>query len=147
MPRLSRQKSSYCGEGDSCAHVATAAQAIHMTESADPSGAILTITPDDFLSLLQALKGEREMTADRPPAVDVTVEDDLTVLIHTDATPDTTDAGGTPSSSACARVSSTISWPNRDTQSDDTTHHPWARSPPRDRRAPVRSFLHTKPAN
>ncbi|PWI09324.1 DUF397 domain-containing protein [Streptomyces sp. NWU339] len=90
MPRLSWQKSSYCGEGDSCVHVATTAQAIHITESADPSGAILTTTPGNFLSLLQVLKGEREMTVDRPPAIDVTVEDDLTVRIHAGAPPGAT---------------------------------------------------------
>lgn len=87
------QKSSYCGEGESCIHVAATTApraAIHMTESADPSGAILTATPDDFLRLLQVLKGEREVTAHRPTAIDVTVDDDLTVLIHAGATPGTT---------------------------------------------------------
>ncbi|MBL3668762.1 DUF397 domain-containing protein [Streptomyces sp. M2CJ-2] len=87
------QKSSYCGEGESCIHVAATTApraAIHITESADPSGAILTTTPDDFLNLLQTLKEEREVAANRPTAIDVTVGDDLTVRIHADATPGTT---------------------------------------------------------
>ncbi|WP_406726693.1 DUF397 domain-containing protein [Streptomyces sp. GD-15H] len=93
MPQLSWQKSSYCGEGDSCVHVAATSApraAIHITESADPTGAILTTTPDDFLRLLQVLKEEREVTGNRPTALDVTVEDDRTVRIHADATPGTT---------------------------------------------------------
>ncbi|MFD5657280.1 DUF397 domain-containing protein [Streptomyces hirsutus] len=62
------QKSSYCGEGESCVHVAATARAIHITESADPSGAILTATPDDFLTLVQTLKGERQMAEAGGPA-------------------------------------------------------------------------------
>lgn len=92
MPQLSWQKSSYCGEGDSCVHVAatTAPRAvIHITESADPGGAILTTTPDDFLNLLQTLKKGREMTDNRPTAIDVSVEDDRTVRIRTAAPPGT----------------------------------------------------------
>ncbi|MGY3202632.1 DUF397 domain-containing protein [Streptomyces sp. TE5632] len=89
MPLLKWQKSSLCGTGDSCVHVAATPGSIHITESADPSGAILTITPDDFLSLLQTLKGERELAANRPIAIDVTVDDDLTVRIHAGATPGT----------------------------------------------------------
>ncbi|MGW5213775.1 DUF397 domain-containing protein [Streptomyces sp. NPDC004051] len=87
------QKSSYCGEGESCIHVAATTApraAIHITESADPGGAILTTTPDDFLILLQELKEERAVAADRSTAVDVTVDDDLTVRIHAGATPGTT---------------------------------------------------------
>ncbi|MEU7281790.1 DUF397 domain-containing protein [Streptomyces sp. NPDC045431] len=51
------QKSSYCGEGDACIHVASTAQgAIALRESADPSGSILTTTGGDFRMLLQALR-------------------------------------------------------------------------------------------
>ncbi|KUN94551.1 DUF397 domain-containing protein [Streptomyces caeruleatus] len=50
------QKSSFCGEGDSCVHVATTTETIHLTESSDPTGAILTATPATFEALLTALK-------------------------------------------------------------------------------------------
>ncbi|WP_215457920.1 DUF397 domain-containing protein, partial [Streptomyces sp. ATCC 21386] len=43
MPqRLSWQKSSYCGAGDSCIHIAISSPTIHLTESADPTQATLT---------------------------------------------------------------------------------------------------------
>jgi hypothetical protein len=58
MPELTWQKSSYCGEGDSCIHVAATPDSIHLTESADPTGAILTTTPADFGTLIAALKKE-----------------------------------------------------------------------------------------
>ncbi|MEU0272589.1 DUF397 domain-containing protein [Streptomyces sp. NPDC006307] len=51
------QKSSYCGEGDACIHVASTAQgAVALRESADPSGSILTTTAGDFRELLRALR-------------------------------------------------------------------------------------------
>ncbi|MFF0110221.1 DUF397 domain-containing protein [Streptomyces hirsutus] len=84
------QKSSYCGEGESCVHVAATARTIHITESADPSGAILTATPDDFLTLVQALKGERQMAEGRRTGIEVTVGGDDTVRIRATAAPDTT---------------------------------------------------------
>jgi hypothetical protein len=61
MPTPAWQKSSYCPEGNSCVHVAgeRASGAIRLTESGDPSGAILTAAPAAFRSLLGALKGER----------------------------------------------------------------------------------------
>ncbi|MGW1899873.1 DUF397 domain-containing protein [Streptomyces hirsutus] len=68
MRTTHRQKSSYCDEGESCVHVAATARAIRITESADPSGAIPTATPDDFLTLVQALKGERQMVEAGGPA-------------------------------------------------------------------------------
>ncbi|KUL24503.1 DUF397 domain-containing protein [Streptomyces regalis] len=52
------QKSSFCGEGDSCVHVATATETIHLAESSDPTGAILTATPAAFEALLSTLKKE-----------------------------------------------------------------------------------------
>ncbi|MFD9465106.1 DUF397 domain-containing protein [Streptomyces sp. NPDC060027] len=62
MPTLTWQKSSYCPEGNSCVHVAgeRASGAIHLTESGDPSGAILTAAPAAFRSLLRTLKQGRE---------------------------------------------------------------------------------------
>jgi hypothetical protein len=61
MPTPAWQKSSYCPEGNSCVHVAgeRASGAIRLTESGDPSGAILTAAPAAFRSLLSALKEER----------------------------------------------------------------------------------------
>ncbi|MFE9839865.1 DUF397 domain-containing protein [Streptomyces sp. NPDC005551] len=58
MPALTWQKSSYCPEGNSCVHVArdTAAGTIRLTESGDPTGAILTAAPDAFRTFLRALK-------------------------------------------------------------------------------------------
>ncbi|MER5753192.1 DUF397 domain-containing protein [Streptomyces sp. NPDC002088] len=53
------QKSSYCSEGNSCLHVAAAAptpEAIHITETSDPTAAILTSTPAAFGALLHVLK-------------------------------------------------------------------------------------------
>ncbi|MDQ0991707.1 DUF397 domain-containing protein [Streptomyces sp. V3I7] len=49
------QKASVCGEGDSCVHVASTGTAIHLTESADPTEAILTATPASFRALLSVL--------------------------------------------------------------------------------------------
>ncbi|MHC0429535.1 DUF397 domain-containing protein [Streptomyces sp. O3] len=53
------QQSSYCSEGDSCVRVATGTAptpTIHLTESADPTRAILTTTPAAFTALLHTLK-------------------------------------------------------------------------------------------
>ncbi|MFD7409048.1 DUF397 domain-containing protein [Streptomyces sp. NPDC059866] len=50
------QKSSYCSEGASCVHVATTTETIHLTESSDPTGAILEATPAAFEALLTTLK-------------------------------------------------------------------------------------------
>ncbi|MCK8438366.1 DUF397 domain-containing protein [Streptomyces sp. D2-8] len=52
------QKSSYCGEGESCIHVGAAGETIRLTESSDPTGAILTATPASLGALLAALKNE-----------------------------------------------------------------------------------------
>ncbi|WRZ92316.1 DUF397 domain-containing protein [Streptomyces sp. NBC_01007] len=52
------QKSSHCQEGDACLHVAavTTAETVHLTESGDPTRAILSTTPAAFGALLRALK-------------------------------------------------------------------------------------------
>jgi hypothetical protein len=54
------QKSSYCSEGASCVHVAAAAEAIHLTESSDPTKAILKTTPTALSALLHTLKHKEE---------------------------------------------------------------------------------------
>ncbi|GAB2459893.1 DUF397 domain-containing protein [Streptomyces incanus] len=90
-PVINWQKSSLCGTGDSCVHVATTARSIHITESADPSGAILTTAPDTFLTLIQAIKAGGQVTGGRPTDIEVLVAgDDDTVRIRATATPDTT---------------------------------------------------------
>ncbi|MEU6991739.1 DUF397 domain-containing protein [Streptomyces sp. NPDC046465] len=51
------QKSSYCSEGSSCVHVAaTATRTVELTESSDPSGAILTAAPAAFAALIRDAK-------------------------------------------------------------------------------------------
>ncbi|QFQ98445.1 DUF397 domain-containing protein [Streptomyces phaeolivaceus] len=59
-PRISWQKSSYCGAGDSCIHIATGSPTIHLIESADPTQAILTTTPSSFRALLHVLKLDKD---------------------------------------------------------------------------------------
>jgi hypothetical protein len=58
MPTSAWQKSSYCGEGEACVHVATTTETTHLTESSDPTGAILTATPTALGALLAVLKKE-----------------------------------------------------------------------------------------
>ncbi|AVH57931.1 MULTISPECIES: DUF397 domain-containing protein [Streptomyces] len=59
MPTLTWQKSSYCPEGNSCVHIAAStARTIHLTESSDPTGAVLTATPAAFRTLLHTLQKE-----------------------------------------------------------------------------------------
>ncbi|MEU9284255.1 DUF397 domain-containing protein [Streptomyces sp. NPDC048275] len=53
------QKSSFCGSGDSCVHIAATATGttqIHLTESSDPRRAILGATPRAFGALIHVLK-------------------------------------------------------------------------------------------
>ncbi|WAL95946.1 DUF397 domain-containing protein [Streptomyces sp. Je 1-369] len=55
MPKLTWQKSSYCQEGNSCVHIATSPTGtIHLTESSDPTRAILSTTPTAFAALLRS---------------------------------------------------------------------------------------------
>jgi hypothetical protein len=56
VPGLAWQKSSYCPEGNSCIHIAATPNTIHLTESADPTGTVLTTTPAAFGTLIAALK-------------------------------------------------------------------------------------------
>ncbi|NUK61772.1 DUF397 domain-containing protein [Streptomyces lunaelactis] len=54
------QKSSYCGEGESCVHVTAGSDGtVRLTESGDPGGAILHTTPATWSVLLRALKENR----------------------------------------------------------------------------------------
>ncbi|WP_200258266.1 DUF397 domain-containing protein [Streptomyces sp. HSG2] len=58
------QKSSYCAQGDSCLHVAASPDHhVRLTESSDPSGAILTLTPAAFENLIAALKSHTTPTS------------------------------------------------------------------------------------
>ncbi|WP_406452765.1 DUF397 domain-containing protein [Streptomyces sp. NBC_00876] len=51
------QKSSYCAQGEACVHVGTDRPgSIALTESGDPSGAILRTTPAALGALLRTLK-------------------------------------------------------------------------------------------
>ncbi|GHH82183.1 DUF397 domain-containing protein [Streptomyces capitiformicae] len=50
------QKSSYCGQGESCVHISAAPETIHITESADPTQAVLDASPSAFGALLRALR-------------------------------------------------------------------------------------------
>ncbi|WP_133912109.1 DUF397 domain-containing protein [Streptomyces sp. NBC_00582] len=56
MSSYAWQKSSYCGQGESCVHISADPhpRTIHLTESADPSHAVLTTTPAAFAALLLA---------------------------------------------------------------------------------------------
>lgn len=59
MPIATWQKSSYCGEGESCIHVTSESGALRLTESGDPTESILGTTPPAFGALLSALKAEK----------------------------------------------------------------------------------------
>ncbi|MGW0963992.1 DUF397 domain-containing protein [Streptomyces gelaticus] len=51
------QKSSHCAQGDSCVHVATdTSGGVGLTESSDPTGAILRTTPTAWAALVRTLK-------------------------------------------------------------------------------------------
>ncbi|MEU5704829.1 DUF397 domain-containing protein [Streptomyces aurantiacus] len=56
MTPIAWQKSSYCSEGDSCIHTASTVEAIHLTESSDPTHSILGTTPHAFAALIHVLK-------------------------------------------------------------------------------------------
>ncbi|MFD7620974.1 DUF397 domain-containing protein [Streptomyces sp. NPDC059802] len=54
------QKSSYCAQGEACIHVTTArAGAVSLTESGDPTGAILRTTPAAWSALVRTIKESR----------------------------------------------------------------------------------------
>ncbi|GAA2260657.1 hypothetical protein GCM10010415_23820 [Streptomyces atrovirens] len=90
MSGLNWQKSSLCGSGDSCVHVAATPAGIHITESADPGGAILTTTTDAFRALLRSLKEEPHRDPQAPALEVTTAGDDRTILLHAPGTPTVT---------------------------------------------------------
>ncbi|MFD4943976.1 DUF397 domain-containing protein [Streptomyces sp. NPDC058239] len=54
------QKSSHCAQGDSCIHIAGGAGGgVKLTESSDPTGAILRTTPGAWAALVRTLKENR----------------------------------------------------------------------------------------
>ncbi|MFE3515305.1 DUF397 domain-containing protein [Streptomyces sp. NPDC059166] len=50
------QKSSYCAQGEACVHVASDHDAIALTESGDPGGAMLRTSPAAFAALIRTVK-------------------------------------------------------------------------------------------
>ncbi|MER6010055.1 DUF397 domain-containing protein [Streptomyces bluensis] len=59
MPTHTWQKSSYCGQGESCVHISATPTSVHLTESADPTQAVISATPAAFGALLRTLKLSR----------------------------------------------------------------------------------------
>ncbi|MFJ7491072.1 DUF397 domain-containing protein [Streptomyces sp. NPDC097727] len=59
MHQHSWQRSSYCGQGESCLHVAARDSTVELTESSDLTGAILHTTPAAWDALVRALKETR----------------------------------------------------------------------------------------
>ncbi|MFI8947959.1 DUF397 domain-containing protein [Streptomyces sp. NPDC053750] len=88
MPTVTWQKSSYCGEGEACLHVTATPTGIHLTESSDPTGSILTTTPTAFGALLTALKANT-----RPTSIQVAFtqgnDPKTPVRVHATGTPGT----------------------------------------------------------
>ncbi|GAA2938016.1 DUF397 domain-containing protein [Kitasatospora cinereorecta] len=50
------QKSSYCAQGEACIHVAARHGTVHVTESSDPTGAIIHTTPAAWAALVRNVK-------------------------------------------------------------------------------------------
>lgn len=60
MSQHTWQKSSYCAQGEACVHVGTGLRgSIGLTESGDPTGAILRTTPAALRALLRTLKKDQ----------------------------------------------------------------------------------------
>ncbi|MFF3259181.1 DUF397 domain-containing protein [Streptomyces sp. NPDC002932] len=59
MPAHIWQRSTYCAQGEACVHMATHNGTVRLTESGDPSGAILRTTPAALDALLRTLKEDR----------------------------------------------------------------------------------------
>ncbi|MFE1309299.1 DUF397 domain-containing protein [Streptomyces sp. NPDC058755] len=89
MSTIPWQKSSYCGEGESCIHIAATPGTIHLTESADPTGAILTTTPTAFGGLLAVLKGEPGRTAPIEITFGAGSGEEAAIHLHETNTPNT----------------------------------------------------------
>lgn len=56
MSALAWQKSSYCAQGNSCIHIAADHGSVALTESGDPSGAILRTSPAALAALIRTVK-------------------------------------------------------------------------------------------
>ncbi|MFD4243900.1 DUF397 domain-containing protein [Streptomyces sp. NPDC058525] len=58
MSVLSWQKSSYCGTGEACVHIATAGPdaAVNVSGGADPGETYLTVSRPAWSAFLQAVK-------------------------------------------------------------------------------------------
>ncbi|MGV9881805.1 DUF397 domain-containing protein [Streptomyces sp. NPDC003006] len=67
MPQLNWQTSSYCGQGDSCLHVAAAPTGkVKLTESSDPTEAILTATPAAFAAFAALIRDTKRAAGAEP---------------------------------------------------------------------------------
>ncbi|MBA2806973.1 DUF397 domain-containing protein [Streptomyces sp. KM273126] len=53
------QKSSYCAQGESCVHISATPTSVHLTESADPTQAVLSTAPTAFGALLRTLQASQ----------------------------------------------------------------------------------------
>jgi hypothetical protein len=85
-----KQRSTYCGEGDACIHAtSTPTGAVNLTESSDPTGAILTLTPAAFATLLRSIKQSGTAPGIKQPgtvpAVEVTASPDGSRILLEDA--------------------------------------------------------------
>ncbi|WP_335941609.1 DUF397 domain-containing protein [Streptomyces sp. PTD5-9] len=71
-PNRPWQRSSYCGEGESCVHVAApTAGTVWLTESGDPAGPVLRTTPGAWAAFVRTVKQRpagRSPEASRPGA-------------------------------------------------------------------------------
>ncbi|MEU8709361.1 DUF397 domain-containing protein [Streptomyces sp. NPDC048565] len=56
MTALDWQKSSYCAQGNSCIHIAADHGSVALTESGDPTGAILRTSPSAWAALIRTVK-------------------------------------------------------------------------------------------
>ncbi|MFJ6848933.1 DUF397 domain-containing protein [Streptomyces sp. NPDC091271] len=56
MSTLAWQKSSYCAQGNSCVHIAADQGSVALTESGDPTGAILRTSPSAWAALIRTVK-------------------------------------------------------------------------------------------
>ncbi|MFB4423005.1 DUF397 domain-containing protein [Streptomyces sp. QL37] len=50
------QKSSYCAQGEACIHIAADQGSVALTESGDPTGAILRTSPSAWAALIRTVK-------------------------------------------------------------------------------------------
>ncbi|MFD9772916.1 DUF397 domain-containing protein [[Kitasatospora] papulosa] len=60
MTTFEWQKSSYCAQGEACVHVAADHVSVALTESGDPSGAILRTSPAAWAALIRTVKESQD---------------------------------------------------------------------------------------